>query len=44
LHKTENEFRMYWHILVEELPSGKLALQDLKHGRKEEISQFKMSI
>jgi hypothetical protein len=44
LHKTENESRMYWHILVEELASGKLALQDLKHGRKEEISQFRMQI
>jgi hypothetical protein len=44
LHITENESRMYWHILLEELPSGKLALQDLKHGRKEEVSQFKMSI
>lgn len=44
LHKTENESKMYWHILAEELPSGKIALQDLKNGRKEEISQFKMSI
>lgn len=44
LYKTENESRMYWHIVLDELPSGKLAITNLKHGRKEEISEFKIAL
>lgn len=44
LYKTEKENRMYWHVILDELASGKLALQTMKQNLREEISQFSISL
>lgn len=40
LYKTEKDSRMYWHVILDELPSGKLGLKTMKQNQREEISQF----
>lgn len=42
MYTTDDDNRMYWHVIVDELPSGKFALTNLKQGRKEDISQFRI--
>lgn len=44
LNKTEKEYRMYWHVVLEELPSGKVALIVPGQSRKEDISTFKIAL